>query len=124
KRIRCPACADTMDVPLRAVLVPGAPPAREEAVRGGAPPVRSRSEKPPALPADEPAASPVHRHVGLWLGIAAVVPVAVVSVVFALYLLLSRTPDAVIADKVSDQEPAVQPAVQPVAPPAKVKVKA
>jgi mono/diheme cytochrome c family protein len=65
----------------------------------------------------------VQRYVWLWIGIAAVVPVAVVTMIFALYLLLSRAPDAVVADKGNEQPPAVQPAVQPGPPPVKVKLK-
>src|SRR5207253_1368885 len=75
KRYPCPACAEVLQVPRRA--------ARDQAVRGGAPAARPRSAKPPQ-PADEPAASPVHRYVWLWLGIAAVVPVAVVTIAFGL----------------------------------------
>jgi hypothetical protein len=121
KRIRCPACGSEMEVPILATFAPGAPPRRAEAVRSVPPPVPSRFARPSQVPAEEPAASPVHRHVWLWLGIAAVVPVAILTVAFVLYLQLSKTPDAVVADKGNDQQavaqPAAQPIVQPVAPP-------
>jgi mono/diheme cytochrome c family protein len=119
QRVMCPACADAMDVPRLATRAPGAPASRQDAVRGGAPPVRARSAKPPPLPVDKLVASPMHRFVWLWLGIAAVVPVAVVTVAFGLYLLLSRAPVPVVADKGEEK----QPVPQAVVPPAKVKLK-
>jgi cytochrome c553 len=119
--IPCPACAVAIDVPTFAALKPGPPPLPKDLVRG-APPARSRPAKPPRRP-DAPAASSVHRFVGLWLAIAAVVPVAIVSVVFGLYLLLTRTPAAVVADKGPDNAPALQQGGPPLEPPPPAKVK-
>lgn len=137
KRIRCPACAETLEVPITAVIVAEAPPARAEAVRGGPPPVPSRSARRLVVDDDdEPRASPAQRPVWLWIGIAAVVPVVVVTIAFVIYLNMSKTPDAAMEDKGNEPvaavqvpvQPAVQPVVEPVAPPpappVKIKVNA
>jgi len=108
KRYRCPACSEPMDVPL-APLKPGPPPlpkptARGDAVQSSPPPVRPRTTKTPPRAAGNRAASPVQRYVWVWLGIAAIVPVAFVSIVFALYLLLTRTPPPAVAEKENEPQ--------------------
>lgn len=107
KRFPCPACAVPMDVPPLAAIAPGSPPARPRPTQAARPTAGKRT------------ASPVQRYLWLGLGIAAVVPIVVVTLALGLYLLLTRAPSAVVADNGPD----VQPAVLPDAPPVKVKVK-
>jgi hypothetical protein len=111
KRVRCPACAETLDVPPVVTFASGKPPPSSKPALTTPPPVPSRAATSAAEPDIRATTSLLRRYLWVWLGLAAVVPVLIGCAGVSLYLWLNRDSEPTIVDKPEEKQ-----AVQPAAP--------